>query len=141
MIIHYSLIFINPPNKNSDISLVESVSFEMNRCDEAMKLICCQVTPTRGTLLTPRALLKPRAGRGLSSDLRFHNSSPASLYLKNVANSLVTREPAETEMHKSEDKRKSFVYTKKRGYDVTRNPHLNKVSAETRPALWVRDEV
>ncbi|XP_046898424.1 NADP-dependent malic enzyme [Hypomesus transpacificus] len=29
-------------------------------------------------------------------------------------------------MHKSEDQSKTFVYTKKRGYDVTRNPHLNK---------------
>lgn len=34
-------------------------------------------------------------------------------------------------MHKSEEKRKTFVYTKKRGYDVTRNPHLNKVSLGT----------
>ncbi|XP_041844574.1 NADP-dependent malic enzyme [Melanotaenia boesemani] len=43
-----------------------------------------------------------------------------------MAHGLVRRESVETEMHKSEDKRKSFVYTKKRGYDVTRNPHLNK---------------
>lgn len=39
---------------------------------------------------------------------------------------LVKREPVETEMHKSEDKGKTFVYSKKRGYDVTRNPALNK---------------
>ncbi|XP_037310411.2 NADP-dependent malic enzyme [Pungitius pungitius] len=39
---------------------------------------------------------------------------------------LVRRESVETEMHKSEDKGKTFVYTKKRGYDVTRNPLLNK---------------
>uniref|UniRef100_A0A673KSG6 NADP-dependent malic enzyme n=1 Tax=Sinocyclocheilus rhinocerous TaxID=307959 RepID=A0A673KSG6_9TELE len=29
-------------------------------------------------------------------------------------------------MQKSADQSKTFVYTKKRGYDVTRNPHLNK---------------
>lgn len=29
-------------------------------------------------------------------------------------------------MHRSEDKGKNFVHTKKRGNDVTRNPHLNK---------------
>lgn len=40
---------------------------------------------------------------------------------------LARRESVDTEMHKSEEKRKSFVLTKKRGYDVTRNPHLNKV--------------
>lgn len=39
-------------------------------------------------------------------------------------------------MHKSEDKRKNFVHTKKRGYDVTRNPHLNKVSAHTPRATF-----
>ncbi|KAM4579666.1 NADP-dependent malic enzyme [Odontesthes bonariensis] len=39
---------------------------------------------------------------------------------------LVRRESVETEMYKSEDKRKTFVFTKKKGYDVTRNPHLNK---------------
>ncbi|KAK9513340.1 hypothetical protein VZT92_026881 [Zoarces viviparus] len=39
---------------------------------------------------------------------------------------LVRRESVETEMHKSEDKIKTFVYTKKRGYDVTRNPAFNK---------------
>ncbi|XP_056901275.1 NADP-dependent malic enzyme [Takifugu flavidus] len=39
---------------------------------------------------------------------------------------LARRESVDTEMHKSEEKRKTFVYTKKRGYDVTRNPHLNK---------------
>lgn len=48
-----------------------------------------------------------------------------------MAHGSVRRESVETEMHKSEEKRKTFVYTKKRGYDVTRNPHLNKVSVET----------
>ncbi|XP_068999498.1 NADP-dependent malic enzyme [Embiotoca jacksoni] len=43
-----------------------------------------------------------------------------------MSHGLVRRESVETEMHKCEDKRESFVYTKKRGYDVTRNPHLNK---------------
>ncbi|KAM4736567.1 NADP-dependent malic enzyme [Anableps anableps] len=43
-----------------------------------------------------------------------------------MAHGLVRRESMETEMHKSEDKGKTFVYTKKKGYDVTRNPHLNK---------------
>lgn len=46
---------------------------------------------------------------------------------------LARRESVDTEMHKSEEKRKTFVYTKKRGYDVTRNPHLNKV---TGGAIW-----
>lgn len=46
-----------------------------------------------------------------------------------MARGLVRRESVDTEMHKSEDRGKTFVYTKKRGYDVTRNPHLNKVSA------------
>lgn len=45
-----------------------------------------------------------------------------------MAHGLVRRESVDTEMHKSGDKRKTFVFTKKRGYDVTRNPHLNKVS-------------
>lgn len=45
-----------------------------------------------------------------------------------MAHGFVRRESVETEMHKSEDKGKTFVYTKKRGYDVTRNPNLNKVS-------------
>ena len=49
-----------------------------------------------------------------------------------MAHALVRRESVETEMHKSEDTTKTFVYTKKRGYDVTRNPPLNKVSVETR---------
>lgn len=48
-----------------------------------------------------------------------------------MARALVKRESVETEMHKSEDKAKTFVYTKKRGYDVTRNPPLNKVSVGT----------
>nr|XP_020477230.1 NADP-dependent malic enzyme [Monopterus albus] len=43
-----------------------------------------------------------------------------------MEHALVRRESVEAEMHKSEDTRKSFVYTKKRGYDITRNPHLNK---------------
>ncbi|XP_008430122.1 NADP-dependent malic enzyme [Poecilia reticulata] len=43
-----------------------------------------------------------------------------------MARGHVRRESVETEMHKSEDKGKTFVYTKKKGYDVTRNPHLNK---------------
>uniref|UniRef100_A0A668A328 Malic enzyme n=1 Tax=Myripristis murdjan TaxID=586833 RepID=A0A668A328_9TELE len=43
-----------------------------------------------------------------------------------MAHGLVRRESVETEMHKSEDQSKTFVYTKKRGYDVTRNPYLNK---------------
>ena len=44
-----------------------------------------------------------------------------------AARGLVRRESIETEIHTAEDKSKTFVYTKKRGYDVTRNPHLNKV--------------
>ncbi|XP_061574195.1 NADP-dependent malic enzyme [Cololabis saira] len=43
-----------------------------------------------------------------------------------MAHGLVRRESVETEMHESQDKGKTFVYTKKRGYDVTRNPYLNK---------------
>ncbi|XP_070691860.1 NADP-dependent malic enzyme [Pempheris klunzingeri] len=43
-----------------------------------------------------------------------------------MAHGLARRESVETEMHKSGDQRKTSVYTKKRGYDVTRNPHLNK---------------
>ncbi|XP_076135770.1 NADP-dependent malic enzyme [Alosa pseudoharengus] len=43
-----------------------------------------------------------------------------------MARGLVKGESVESEMHKSEDQSKTFVYTKKRGYDVTRNPHLNK---------------
>ncbi|XP_005809708.2 NADP-dependent malic enzyme [Xiphophorus maculatus] len=46
-----------------------------------------------------------------------------------MARGLVRRESVETEMRKSEDKGKTFVYTKKKGYDVTRNPHLNKEMA------------
>ncbi|XP_061632607.1 NADP-dependent malic enzyme isoform X2 [Phyllopteryx taeniolatus] len=44
--------------------------------------------------------------------------------MANVA--LARRESGDTEMHKSDDNRRAFVYTKKRGYEVTRNPHLNK---------------
>ncbi|XP_041962443.1 NADP-dependent malic enzyme isoform X1 [Alosa sapidissima] len=43
-----------------------------------------------------------------------------------MARGLVKGESVESEMHKSEDQSKTFVYTKKRGYDVTRNPYLNK---------------
>lgn len=43
-----------------------------------------------------------------------------------MAHGLVRRESLETEMHKSEANGKTFVYTKRKGYDVTRNPHLNK---------------
>ncbi|CAN9514117.1 unnamed protein product [Ophioblennius macclurei] len=43
-----------------------------------------------------------------------------------MAHGLVRRESADNEMHRSEEKKQSFVYTKKRGYDVTRNPLLNK---------------
>ncbi|XP_023845146.1 NADP-dependent malic enzyme [Salvelinus sp. IW2-2015] len=43
-----------------------------------------------------------------------------------MAHGLVKRESVESEMHKPEDQSKIFVYTKKRGYDVTRNPYLNK---------------
>ncbi|XP_061531506.1 NADP-dependent malic enzyme [Phycodurus eques] len=44
--------------------------------------------------------------------------------MANVA--LARRESGDTEMHKSDDNTRAFVYTKKRGYEVTRNPHLNK---------------
>lgn len=41
---------------------------------------------------------------------------------------LARGESVDTEMHKSGEKRKTFVYTKKKGYDVTRDPHMNKVT-------------
>ncbi|XP_017268582.1 NADP-dependent malic enzyme [Kryptolebias marmoratus] len=43
-----------------------------------------------------------------------------------MAQGLVRRESVEAEMHRSGDKGTTSVYTKKRGYDVTRTPHLNK---------------
>nr|XP_057909633.1 NADP-dependent malic enzyme [Doryrhamphus excisus] len=43
-----------------------------------------------------------------------------------MAHGLARRESVDTEMHKSGDAGKAFVCTKKRGYDITRNPHLNK---------------
>ncbi|KAK2844174.1 hypothetical protein Q5P01_010833 [Channa striata] len=53
---------------------------------------------------------------------------------------LARRESARTEMHKSGESGKTFVYTKTRGYDVTRNPHLNKgmaFSLEERQQLGI----
>lgn len=47
-----------------------------------------------------------------------------------MAHALVKQESVEWEMQKSADQSKTFVYTKKRGYDVTRNPHLNKVKRQ-----------
>lgn len=44
-----------------------------------------------------------------------------------MAHGLARRESVDTEMHKSKDNEKTLVYTKKKGYDVIRNPHLNKV--------------
>ncbi|XP_048008048.1 NADP-dependent malic enzyme [Megalobrama amblycephala] len=43
-----------------------------------------------------------------------------------MAHASVKQESVDWEMQKSADQTKTFVYTKKRGYDVTRNPHLNK---------------
>lgn len=48
-----------------------------------------------------------------------------------MARGLVRRESVDAEMHRSEEKSQNFVYTKKRGYDVTRNPLLNKGLAFT----------
>ncbi|XP_061805527.2 NADP-dependent malic enzyme isoform X1 [Nerophis lumbriciformis] len=48
-----------------------------------------------------------------------------------MAHGTARRESVDTEMHKSGDARKALVCTKKRGYDVTRNPHLNKGMAFT----------
>lgn len=47
-----------------------------------------------------------------------------------MAHALVKKESVEWEMQKSADQNKTFIYSKKRGYDVTRNPHLNKVKNE-----------
>ncbi|XP_058504652.1 NADP-dependent malic enzyme [Solea solea] len=43
-----------------------------------------------------------------------------------MSHALSRRESVDTEMQKSRDERKTVVFTKKRGYDVTRNPLLNK---------------
>ncbi|KAM4569006.1 NADP-dependent malic enzyme [Fundulus diaphanus] len=43
-----------------------------------------------------------------------------------MAHGLVRRESVDTEMHRAGDSGKTLVSTKKKGYDVTRNPHLNK---------------
>ncbi|XP_056618526.1 NADP-dependent malic enzyme [Triplophysa dalaica] len=43
-----------------------------------------------------------------------------------MARASVKQESVDWEMQKSTEQNKTFVYTKKRGYDVTRNPHLNK---------------
>lgn len=54
---------------------------------------------------------------------------------------LARRESVDAEMHKSEEQRKTFVYTKKRGYDVTRNPNINKVTDGTAACLaWSLNE-
>ncbi|XP_051920692.1 NADP-dependent malic enzyme [Hippocampus zosterae] len=43
-----------------------------------------------------------------------------------MAHGLARNESGDTEMHQLDSSRRIFVYTKKRGYEVTRNPHLNK---------------
>ncbi|KAM9805842.1 NADP-dependent malic enzyme isoform X1 [Syngnathus typhle] len=43
-----------------------------------------------------------------------------------MAHGLARRESGDPLMSKSDDNRRTFLYTKKRGYEVTRNPHLNK---------------
>ncbi|KAG9278370.1 NADP-dependent malic enzyme [Astyanax mexicanus] len=43
-----------------------------------------------------------------------------------MARALARRESADWEMDRSGEQGKTFVHTKKRGYDITRNPHLNK---------------
>lgn len=45
-----------------------------------------------------------------------------------MAHAAARRESVDTETCRSEAPGKSFVFTKKRGYDVTRSPLLNKVS-------------
>uniref|UniRef100_A0A3Q2P7S3 Malic enzyme n=1 Tax=Fundulus heteroclitus TaxID=8078 RepID=A0A3Q2P7S3_FUNHE len=43
-----------------------------------------------------------------------------------MAHGLVRRESVDTEMHRAGGSGKTLVSTKKKGYDVIRNPHLNK---------------
>ncbi|XP_037129739.1 NADP-dependent malic enzyme [Syngnathus acus] len=43
-----------------------------------------------------------------------------------MAHGLARKESGDPLMSKSDDNRRTFLYTKKRGYEVTRNPHLNK---------------
>ncbi|XP_049585797.1 NADP-dependent malic enzyme [Syngnathus scovelli] len=43
-----------------------------------------------------------------------------------MAHGLAQKESGDPLMPKSDDNRRTFLYTEKRGYEVTRNPHLNK---------------